>query len=186
MQVVDTRLSGKSCGCECRDVVRMHVLRNLASSALSRSPSPIRLRHGVLRATPSLHVLLHASRPQHLPGRLLLPLHECLRLCCLLCRSCSSNGRLFLSVSSVQSVRWLYYRHNGQGVVLRSLDLVVVCVHSATPRLDVGRHHIIFALFNLHLLGDLHIVFNLLKIAFRMARSRRAHRRHAAAAQVLH
>eukprot|EP01006_Ploeotia_vitrea_P033665 TRINITY_DN65615_c0_g1_i7.p1 TRINITY_DN65615_c0_g1~~TRINITY_DN65615_c0_g1_i7.p1 ORF type:complete len:158 (-),score=25.30 TRINITY_DN65615_c0_g1_i7:194-667(-) len=157
MQVVDTRLSGKSCGCECRDVVRMHVLRNLASSALSRSPSPIRLRHGVLRATPSLHVLLHASRPQHLPGRLLLPLHECLRLCCLLCRSC-----------------------------LRSLDLVVVCVHSATPRLDVGRHHIIFALFNLHLLGDLHIVFNLLKIAFRMARSRRAHRRHAAAAQVLH
>eukprot|EP01006_Ploeotia_vitrea_P033661 TRINITY_DN65615_c0_g1_i3.p3 TRINITY_DN65615_c0_g1~~TRINITY_DN65615_c0_g1_i3.p3 ORF type:complete len:135 (-),score=32.74 TRINITY_DN65615_c0_g1_i3:145-549(-) len=62
------------------------------------------------------------------------------------------------------------YRHNGQGVVLRSLDLVVGCGHSATPRLDVGRHHIIFALFNLHLLGDLHIVFNLLKIAFRMYR----------------
>eukprot|EP01006_Ploeotia_vitrea_P033664 TRINITY_DN65615_c0_g1_i6.p2 TRINITY_DN65615_c0_g1~~TRINITY_DN65615_c0_g1_i6.p2 ORF type:complete len:123 (-),score=14.95 TRINITY_DN65615_c0_g1_i6:279-647(-) len=55
-------------------------------------------------------------------------------------------------VSSVHSVRWLYYRHNGQGVILLSLDLFVVCVQIATPRHHTyqrarrRQHHIIFAL----------------------------------------
>eukprot|EP01006_Ploeotia_vitrea_P033663 TRINITY_DN65615_c0_g1_i5.p1 TRINITY_DN65615_c0_g1~~TRINITY_DN65615_c0_g1_i5.p1 ORF type:complete len:172 (-),score=9.85 TRINITY_DN65615_c0_g1_i5:353-868(-) len=132
-------------------------------------PQPLRLRHGVLRATLSLQVLLHATRPQHLPGRLLLPLHECFAFVLRICRSWSSNGRLFV---------WCRRCIQFVGCTIGTTVKGALGVVSITSSLRSESHD--------NRRTKTKANHTETRSASPRARSRRAHRRHAAAAQVVH
>eukprot|EP01006_Ploeotia_vitrea_P033660 TRINITY_DN65615_c0_g1_i1.p1 TRINITY_DN65615_c0_g1~~TRINITY_DN65615_c0_g1_i1.p1 ORF type:complete len:265 (-),score=104.64 TRINITY_DN65615_c0_g1_i1:68-862(-) len=181
MQFVDTRLSEKSCECERMDVIRAYivmVLGNFASSALfafnlsktyscEMQPTGYGFEERVCTVDASKYYptaigsVVSSFAASFAVFSLFHSRFDCDTVCCELCCPCiyccsHPNSNIFLGVyccrcTKVHSVRWLYYQRHVKGIS------AIVDVIS-----------IIFALFNLNLLGILHVVFNVLKIGVKM------------------